>query len=242
MLPAESVAVSAAPLAPGARASEIDHVPSSFTVASKGPELTLAPSSTVPLISTILELAVDPSSGDVIVNDGGVVSAGVLWAPAVVEADRASSWGSSASTASGASLLCVVAVFVSASVTRIARTAEAILADIGADVAMPWSLVVVARASDESVDGENAAKPTTATSAMMRRLAYAIGIRGPTRFRGCLVRFFMQTRFVSGHMRVRIDTASVGGCLCSGQDISTTEIEQAQRWWVDRSSPCQDSR
>jgi hypothetical protein len=49
-----------------------------LTVASKGPERTLAPFSTVPVISTILEPMVSPSWGELTLKEGGVVSAGSL--------------------------------------------------------------------------------------------------------------------------------------------------------------------
>ena len=199
-MPAASVAVSDAPFAPAARASEIDHVPSSFTVASKGPERTLAPFSTVPLISTIFESMVSPSSGEVILNDGGVVSAGALWA-AAVGAGVSSSTVTGVSSASAVSLR-VVAVLVPGSTTRIARTAEATRADIGVEMVRLSPASVVEAVSDDPLEGENAAKPTTAMRAMTSKLAYAMGTRGLTRLRGFVVRFFIQTRFVQGH-RVR---------------------------------------
>jgi hypothetical protein len=74
VLPAESVAVKDAPLAPGTTVRAIDQVPSLLTVASYGPDWTVAPFSTVPLKVTTLEVTVSPSSGDVIAKAGGLVS------------------------------------------------------------------------------------------------------------------------------------------------------------------------
>lgn len=81
---------------------------------------------------------------------------------------------------------CVVAIRDSVSATRTARTAEATLADATGATA------TVADAPASSVDeddGENAANPITATSAMTRRPAYASGIRGLTYLRGSRVYF-----------------------------------------------------
>ena len=74
VLPAESVAVKDAPLAPVTTVRAIDQVPSLLTVASYGPDWTVAPFSTVPLKVTTLEVTVSPSSGDVIAKAGGLVS------------------------------------------------------------------------------------------------------------------------------------------------------------------------
>ena len=72
---------------------------------------------------------------------------------------------------------CVVAVRLSASETLSASTADATRADVSGLVG---ATVVSGVASSEPEDGENAAKPTTATRAMMRRPAYASGMRGLT--------------------------------------------------------------
>jgi hypothetical protein len=66
-----------------------------------------------------------------------------------------------------------------------ARTAEATLADAVCD-----AMRVVGAAASPTVDeeeGENAANPITATSAMTRSPAYASGIRGLTHLRGSRV-------------------------------------------------------
>ena len=76
----------------------------------------------------------------------------------------------------------VVATRVSESAMRRARTAEATRADATDDVSMVMGSPELSLGDDG--DGENAAKPITATRAMMRRLAYAIGIRGLTCLRG----------------------------------------------------------
>jgi hypothetical protein len=74
------------------------------------------------------------------------------------------------SVPSGSSLW-VVPVLAPESATRIARIAEATRADIGVDEEMLSATTVVGAASDDPIEGENAAKPTTATRAIMSKLA-----------------------------------------------------------------------
>lgn len=120
---------------------------------------------------------------------GGVVSS--LASSSVAEAF----WRTTGSSSTAASLSAgsspaeessadtwVVATRVSESAIRIASTAEATLADATDDVSS--TMGTFASSDGDDGDGENAANPITATRAMMRRPAYAIGIRGLTFLRG----------------------------------------------------------
>lgn len=130
-----------------------------------------------------------PSECEVTFSGGGVVSLGfvvaVVWvseAAAVVSAavSEVVVEGSRVVVVEGGCVVdvaWVVATRVSVSATRSASTAEATRADTCEFCA---TVVGAVATSDGDEDGENAAKPITATRAMMRRLAYASGIRGLT--------------------------------------------------------------
>lgn len=200
VLPAASFAVNSAPLSPGARTSWILQCPSSDTSASYGPAATSAPGSVVPLNVMIRSVTVAPSSGEVMRSEGGVVSRGSVVAGAeVVEGasvdvvasvvdgsvdvdvsvDVVVELSLSAERLSSSAVAWVVAVRLSASDMRSASTADATRADACGSVESATSIVSVSSGS-VFAEGENAAKPITATRAMMRRPAYASGIRGLT--------------------------------------------------------------
>lgn len=202
LLPASSVAVKDAPFAPGAKTRAIDHVPSSATSAAKGPDETVAPGSVTPLKVVTRSSTVSPSSGEVTLIEGGVVSAAavcvvlgwtVVEGAAVVDGSVDVDVGSSAAVSGvdvvgakdvvvvGSDAL-VVAVLLSALDTRRANTAEATRAEAWTSAAGA-SLTSVTSAASSVPFGENAAKPITATRAMMRSPAYARGIRGLTQLR-----------------------------------------------------------
>ena len=145
-------------------------------------------------------VTVSPSSCEVILMGGGVVSA---WLDVVVVESCVSSTtavGSSAVTSGSSDTMrgsvvvvgdpgaavwgSVVAIRVSASENRSASTAEA----TRAEAARSFSVTVDVTGSwvDENDDGENAANPITAMNAVTRSPAYASGIRGLTKLReGC---------------------------------------------------------
>ncbi len=103
----------------------------------------------------------------------------------------------------------VTALAGAVSVTRSAKIADATRADaFGAGAVSSVSATGVGVA-EESLDGENAAKPTTATSATISNPAYASGIRGLTMLRGLAVtssRYGLRPdgwlRTLSSHVRV----------------------------------------
>ncbi len=155
----------------------------------------MAPFSTVPLKVTVLLVTVSPSSGEVTVSLGGVVSFGGLGAAAVVGAAVVVVCSSAEDDAVVVvssvtarvveevvyGVVRVVAVRLSASETRSARTAEATRADMTPSGVVDVSVSSATSSSvDDPVDGENAAKPITARKATMRRPAYARGARGLT--------------------------------------------------------------
>ena len=176
-----SMAVKTARLAPSATTRVMNHSPFSFTFASKGPERTSAPGSVVPENVTSEFVTLSPSLWEVILIGGGVVSLG--WVVVVVAVPWAVIVGSSGAAAGTCWMFVFGSMFVAAcssvSITRTASTADAIRADAGGAAARS---VVGAPVSFAEVfgEGENAANPTTATSATIRRLAYVRGIRGLT--------------------------------------------------------------
>ena len=117
-------------------------------------------------------------------------AAGAASVGAVSSAAGSSSSAGSAGAAAGSlsvlgasdvGVVCVVATRVSASAMRIASTADATRAEATGDESTAMGASASSTGEEE---GENAANPITATRAMMRRLAYAIGIRGLTCLRG----------------------------------------------------------
>ena len=187
--------------------------PLSDMVAAYGPDATDAPASDVPSNVTTRLVTVSPSSCDVTLIGGGVVSlvfvvvgAAVVVAAAVatVASEDSTDVGSSATSVvveagsvvvvvsdsdgaessvieagSGAT---VVATRASDSVTRRPSTAEATLAETSLTAVVEVVDAVSSINGDEP--GENAAKPTTAMSAVMSSAAYARGMRGFTMLRG----------------------------------------------------------
>lgn len=133
-----------------------------------------------------------PSECDVILRGGGVVSRGFVDVVDVSAATVPCVVGTcSSAIATGAGsvvvvgLASVVATRVSGSATRMASTAEATRADALCDATRVVGAAVLPTVDGE--EGENAANPITATSAVTRSPAYASGIRGLTHLRGSRV-------------------------------------------------------
>ena len=111
---------------------------------------------------------------------------------------------------------------------RIANTADATRAEATADESTARGVSVSSAGDDE--EGENAANPITATRAMMRRLAYAIGIRGLTYLRGS--RGYFRPASTPSVLPKGADAVFNANChrRVDGQGICTCRVEQPRSW------------
>lgn len=212
----------------------MDQVPSSFVSASNGPDRTYAPGSLVPLNTMYEEWTSSPSECDVTASAGGAVSDGggsvdVVASGCVVDV------ASCVVLVTGVVCGVVVASGGSASVTRTASTAEAILAETTS--AEDAGAASDCSAGDDAV-GVNAARPTTATRAMMSRDAYASGIRGLT----CLpwISLVCQARvryecipvwLMVSTLSARLDQSVTSG-YTSSTDRATRALPDSGRHWA----------